>query len=130
MPCYIELNEENIVISVHDLGEPYSGDATMIDTGEKFLVEHFGDRYIGSMTEYTPCWEIMEKPSIIEPPPVDPMVQALDNIQMLQANVKRLEGELEKAKDEHQAANEMNQAALAEILLVQAQSIDLMEGGV
>lgn len=130
MPCYVELNEENIVIGVHDFELEYTGEAVMINTGEKFLVDHFGDRYIGSMTAFSECWEILEKPSIIEPPPVDPMVQALDNIQLLQANVKRLESELAKAQQENQLATEMSQAALGEILLAQAQSIELMEGGV
>lgn len=58
------------------------------------------------------------------------MVQALDNIQMLENQVKMLKSELSKAQQENQMATEMNQAALAEILLVQAQSIDIMEGGV
>ncbi|MED9781937.1 MAG: hypothetical protein UGE23_11185 [Peptococcaceae bacterium] len=130
MPCYIELNEENIVVAVHDLEQEYSGEATVINTGDRFLAEHFGDRYIGNMTEFTECWEILEKPSIIEPPPVDPMVQALDNIQMLETQVKQLKSELVKAKQENQLATEMSQAALGEILLAQAQSMDLMEGGV
>lgn len=130
MPCYIELNEENVVIAVHDLEDGYDGGSTMINTGDRFLVEHFGDIYIGSMTEFTDCFEITEKPFIPTPPPVDPMVQALDNIHLLESQVKQLKNELSKAQQENQMAAEMSQAALGEILLAQAQSMDLMEGGV
>lgn len=130
MPCYIELNDENVVVAVHDLELEYDGEATVINTGDRFLVEHFGDIYIGSMTEFTDCFEITEKPYIPTPPAVDPMVQALDHIQMLENQVKILKSELSKAQQENQMATEMNQAALAEILLAQAQSIDIMEGGV
>ena len=84
MPCYIELNDENVVVAVHDLELEYDGEATVINTGDRFLVEHFGDIYIGSMTEFTDCFEITEKPYIPTPPAVDPMVQALDHIQMLE----------------------------------------------
>lgn len=130
MPCYIELNDENVVIAVHDLELDYEGEATVINTGDRFLIEHFGDIYIGSMNEFTDCFEITEKPYIPTPPAVDPMVQALDNIQMLENQVKMLKSELSKAHQENQLATEMNQAALGEILLAQAQSIELMEGGV
>lgn len=130
MPCYIELNEENIVIGVHDLEAGYDGESTMINTGDRFLVEHFGDIYIGSMTEFTDCFEITEKPFIPTPPPVDPMVQALDNIHLLETQVKQLKSDLEKAQQKNQLAAEMSQAALGEMLLAQAQSMDLMEGGV
>lgn len=130
MPCYIELNEENVVIAVHDLELDYDGEATVINTGDRFLVDHFGDIYIGSMTEFSECFEITEKPYIPTPPAVDPMVQALDNIQLLEAQVKQLKSELAQAQQANQLATEMNQAALAEILLAQAQSIDIMEGGV
>lgn len=130
MPCYIELNEENVVIAVHDLELDYDGEATVINTGDRFLVDHFGDIYIGSMTEFSECFEITEKPYIPTPPAVDPMVQALDNIQMLETQVKNLKSELAQAQQANQLATEMNQAALAEILLAQAQSIDIMEGGV
>lgn len=130
MPCYIELNNENVVVAVHDLELDYDGEATVINTGDRFLVEHFGDIYIGSMTTFTDCFEITEKPYIPTPPAVDPMVQALDNIQLLEAQVKQLKSELAQAQQANQLATEMNQAALAEILLAQAQSIDIMEGGV
>lgn len=130
MPCYIELNDENVVVAVHDFEQEYDGEATVINTGDRFLVEHFGDIYTGSMTEFTDCFEITEKPYIPTPPAVDPMVQALDHIQMLENQVKMLKSELSKAQQENQMATEMNQAALAEILLAQAQSIDIMEGGV
>lgn len=130
MPCYIELNEENVVIAVHDLELDYDGEATVINTGDRFLVDHFGDIYIGSMTEFSECFEITEKPYIPTPPAVDPMVQALDNIQLLETQVKNLKSELAQAQQANQLATEMNQAALAEILLAQAQSIDIMEGGV
>ena len=130
MPCYIELNDENVVVAVHDLELEYDGEATVINTGDRFLVEHFGDIYTGSMTEFTDCFEITEKPYIPTPPAVDPMVQALDHIQMLENQVKLLKSELSKAQQENQMATELNQAALAEILLAQAQSIDIMEGGV
>lgn len=60
MPCYIELNDENVVVAVHDLELEYDGEATVINTGDRFLVEHFGDIYIGSMTEFTDCFEITE----------------------------------------------------------------------
>lgn len=130
MPCYIELNEENIVIGVHDLEAGYDGESTMINTGDRFLVEHFGDIYIGSMTEFTDCFEIIEKPFIPTPPPGDPIAQALDNIRLLKFQVKQMKSELSKAQQENQMNAEMNQAALGEILLAQAQSMDLMEGGV
>lgn len=130
MPCYIELNDENVVIAVHNLELDYEGEATVINTGDRFLVEHYGDIYIGSMTEFSDCFEITEKPYIPTPPAVDPMVQALDNIQMLETQVKQLKSDLAKAQQENQLATEMNQAALGEILLAQAQSIELMEGGV
>lgn len=130
MPCYIELNDENVVVAVHDFELDYDGEATVINTGDRFLVEHFGDIYTGSMTEFTDCFEITEKPFIPTPPPVDPMVQALDNIHLLESQVKQLKNELSKAQQENQMAAEMSQAALGEILLAQAQSMDLMEGGV
>lgn len=130
MPCYIELNDENVVVAVHDFELDYDGEATLINTGDRFLIEHFGDIYIGSMTEFTDCFEITEKPYIPTPPAVDPMVQALDNIQMLETQVKQLKSELAQAQQANQLATEMSQAALAEILLAQAQSIDIMEGGV
>lgn len=130
MPCYIELNDENVVVAVHDFELDYDGEATVINTGDRFLIEHFGDIYIGSMTEFTDCFEITEKPYIPTPPAVDPMVQALDNIQMLETQVKQLKSELAQAQQANQLATEMSQAALAEILLAQAQSIDIMEGGV
>lgn len=130
MPCYIELNDENVVVAVHDFELDYDGEATVINTGDRFLIEHFGDIYIGSMTEFTDCFEITEKPYIPTPPAVDPMVQALDNIQMLETQVKQLKSELAQAQQANQLTTEMSQAALAEILLAQAQSIDIMEGGV
>lgn len=130
MPCYIELNDENVVVAVHDFELDYDGEATVINTGDRFLIEHFGDIYIGSMTEFTDCFEITEKPYIPTPPAVDPMVQALDNIQILETQVKQLKSELAQAQQANQLATEMSQAALAEILLAQAQSIDIMEGGV
>ena len=130
MPCYIELNDENVVVAVHDLELEYDGEATVINTGDRFLIEHFGDIYIGSMTEFSECFEITEKPYIPTPPAVEPMVQALDNIQLLEAQVKQLKSELAQAQQANQLATEMSQAALADILLAQAQSIDIMEGGV
>lgn len=130
MPCYIELNDENVVVAVHDFELEYDGEATVINTGDRFLIEHFGDIYIGSMTEFADCFEITEKPYIPTPPAVDPMVQALDNIQMLETQVKQLKSELAQAQQANQLATEMSQAALAEILLAQAQSIELVEGGV
>ena len=130
MPCYIELNDENVVVAVHVFELDYDGEATVINTGDRFLIEHFGDIYIGSMTEFTDCFEITEKPYIPTPPAVDPMVQALDNIQILETQVKQLKSELAQAQQANQLATEMSQAALAEILLAQAQSIELVEGGV
>ena len=82
------------------------------------------------MTEFTDCFEITEKPYIPTPPAVDPMVQAMDNIKILETQVKQLKSELAQAQQANQLATEMSQAALAEILLAQAQSIELVEGGV
>ena len=56
------VNDENVVVAVHDFEQEYDGEATVINTGDRFLVEHFGDIYTGSMTEFTDCFEITEKP--------------------------------------------------------------------
>ena len=128
MPYYIELNTDNIVIGVLDLGQPPTEPGAFVET-PTFMIDHFGDRYLGDHATYEDKWEIMEKPIIPEPPAVEPLVQVLDEFQTLQSQVNTLKKELAQAKEENKMLQEMSQAALGELLFIQAQE-QQMKGGV
>jgi hypothetical protein len=128
MPYYIELNTDNIVTGVLDLGQPSTEFGDLVET-PAFLIDHFGDRYLGDHTTYEDKWELMEKPIIPEPPAVEPLVQVLDEFQTLQNEVNVLKKDLAQAKEENKMLQEMSQAALGELLLIQAQE-QQMKGGV